>query len=306
MFNRKRGLRRVAAIVSISSLVTGCGILSSDGPQDEGPMRGGDDQRPQRARSGRVLGRLLGAVPEHLPDAAQLPQRSHRTQPDAAEQCSFTDSTNQVYRCALREGLTFSNGDRLDARAVKYSIDRIKDINVNGWSGRPARQPRTGPGAERAGGGLPPQQARRHLPVRARHARHVDRRPRRLSRGRLARRQRCGGLGTVHPPVVRGRRTGRTGAQRPLRGLRRTAQRGGDHPLLQGLRRHGEGAARRRHPGDLPRPRRRRRHQAPGQGGQGGKPPAGRGQRYGDQLPRLQPRGPVGRDAGKCARPSPR
>ena len=53
-------------------------------------------------------------------------------EPDAAEKCGFTDSSSTVYRCTLREGLKFSNGDTLDAKAVKYSFDRIKKINVNG------------------------------------------------------------------------------------------------------------------------------------------------------------------------------
>ncbi|MDQ0797653.1 peptide/nickel transport system substrate-binding protein [Streptomyces sp. B1I3] len=37
-----------------------------------------------------------------------------------------------AYRCTLREGLKFSNGDKIDAEAVKYSIDRIKKIKVKG------------------------------------------------------------------------------------------------------------------------------------------------------------------------------
>ncbi|MEU3949965.1 ABC transporter substrate-binding protein [Streptomyces sp. NPDC029526] len=53
-------------------------------------------------------------------------------QPDAAESCAFSDDSNQVFRCELREGLKFSDGATLDAKAVKYSIDRIRKINVNG------------------------------------------------------------------------------------------------------------------------------------------------------------------------------
>ncbi|MDT0611004.1 ABC transporter substrate-binding protein [Streptomyces lancefieldiae] len=132
MFNRNRGLRRVAAIVSMSSLVTGCGILSSDDAQNEGPIVVGTTSAPSTldpAASWDGSWELFRNVYQTLlsyPDGASAPE------PDAAEECAFTDSTNQVYRCELREGLTFSNGDRLDARAVKHSIDRIKDINVNG------------------------------------------------------------------------------------------------------------------------------------------------------------------------------
>ncbi len=52
--------------------------------------------------------------------------------PDAAEQCRFTDATTLAYRCAVREGLTFSNGTSSTPGAVKYSFDRIKRMNVPG------------------------------------------------------------------------------------------------------------------------------------------------------------------------------
>ena len=46
--------------------------------------------------------------------------------PDAAN-CSFTDPT--TYTCSINPGLTFSNGDPLDAAAVVYSINRVIKIN---------------------------------------------------------------------------------------------------------------------------------------------------------------------------------
>ncbi|CAM5255468.1 Peptide-binding protein OS=Streptomyces antimycoticus OX=68175 GN=SANT12839_024210 PE=3 SV=1 [Streptomyces antimycoticus] len=58
------------------------------------------------------------------------PTGATEPQPDAAKSCEFTDTSNRSYRCELREGLTFSNGDKLDANAVKHSIDRIKEINA--------------------------------------------------------------------------------------------------------------------------------------------------------------------------------
>ncbi len=50
--------------------------------------------------------------------------------PDAAESCSFSDG-KRTYTCTLRSDMTFSNGDVLDAKAVKYSIDRIRKINIS-------------------------------------------------------------------------------------------------------------------------------------------------------------------------------
>ncbi|MBZ6232185.1 ABC transporter substrate-binding protein [Streptomyces olivaceus] len=132
MFNRKRRLRRVVAIVSMSSLATGCGLLSPDDPEDEGPIVVGTTSAPSTldpAASWDGSWELFRNVYQTLlsyPDGATAPE------PDAAEKCAFTDSANQVYRCELREGLTFSNGHSLDAPAVKHSVDRIKEIDVNG------------------------------------------------------------------------------------------------------------------------------------------------------------------------------
>ncbi|AEW97526.1 MULTISPECIES: ABC transporter substrate-binding protein [Streptomycetaceae] len=52
--------------------------------------------------------------------------------PDAAEKCSFTDQLGETYRCSLRPGLQFSNGDQLTSADVKFSVERslaIKDRN---------------------------------------------------------------------------------------------------------------------------------------------------------------------------------
>ncbi|MGX1027546.1 ABC transporter substrate-binding protein [Streptomyces sp. SAI-097] len=53
-------------------------------------------------------------------------------QPELAERCSFTDSEVRVYRCTLKEGAEFSNGEKLDSSDVKFTFDRtlaIKDSN---------------------------------------------------------------------------------------------------------------------------------------------------------------------------------
>lgn len=132
MFNRNRCLRRVAAIASISSLLAGCGVLSSDSPEDEGPIVVGTTSSPSTLDpaaswdSSWELFRNLYQTLLSYPIGATTPQ------PDAAENCEFSDTSNQVFRCELREGLTFSDGSTLDAKAVKHSIDRIRQINVNG------------------------------------------------------------------------------------------------------------------------------------------------------------------------------
>lgn len=132
MFNRNRGLRRMAAIASISSLVAGCGILSSDTPDDEGPIVVGTTSAPSTldpAASWDSSWELFRNIYQTL---LSYPVGATTPQPDAAERCAFSDDSNQVFRCELREGLKFSDGSTLDAKAVKYSIDRIRKINVNG------------------------------------------------------------------------------------------------------------------------------------------------------------------------------
>ncbi|MFJ3671880.1 ABC transporter substrate-binding protein [Streptomyces sp. NPDC090106] len=52
--------------------------------------------------------------------------------PEAAESCGFTDTGNERYACTLREGLKFANGDDVTAEDVKFSIERARDIKVEG------------------------------------------------------------------------------------------------------------------------------------------------------------------------------
>ncbi|MGV9456540.1 ABC transporter substrate-binding protein [Streptomyces sp. NPDC003635] len=132
MFNRNRRLRQVAAIASISSLMAGCGILSSDSSEEEGPIVVGTTSAPSTldpAASWDSSWELFRNIYQTL---LSYPAGATEPEPDAAESCEFTDTSNTAYRCELREGLKFSDGGTLDAQAVKYSIDRIRDINVNG------------------------------------------------------------------------------------------------------------------------------------------------------------------------------
>ncbi|WP_326779649.1 ABC transporter substrate-binding protein [Streptomyces longwoodensis] len=129
MFNRKRSLRPVAAIASIG-MVAGCGYFSGSGSDDQGPIVVGTTSAPSTldpAASWDGSWELFRNIYQTLlayPSGATTPE------PDAAKSCAFTDTTNRAYRCELRAGLTFSNGDRLDAQAVKHSFDRIREINA--------------------------------------------------------------------------------------------------------------------------------------------------------------------------------
>ncbi len=58
-----------------------------------------------------------------------FPPGSDQPVPDAASSCGFTDSSRTTYRCVMRSGLKFSNGDPLTAQDVAFSFNRVKRIN---------------------------------------------------------------------------------------------------------------------------------------------------------------------------------
>ncbi|MFM9694621.1 ABC transporter substrate-binding protein [Streptomyces europaeiscabiei] len=131
MFNRNRYLPPLAVIASIS-MVTGCGVFSSDASDDADPIVVGTTSTPSTLdpaaawdSSWELMRNVFQPLLGYSPGGSE-------PEPDAAESCEFADSSSTVYSCTLREGLKFSNGHTLDAKAVKYSFDRIKKINVNG------------------------------------------------------------------------------------------------------------------------------------------------------------------------------
>ena len=135
MFNRNRRLRRLAAMTSIS-LVAGCGVLSSGSSDDKGPIVVGTTSSPSTLDPAAAWDSSWELFRNVFQTLLAYPVGATVPQPDAAKSCAFTDQSNRTYRCELRPGLTFSNGDKLDARAVKYSIDRIKKINfISGPAG---------------------------------------------------------------------------------------------------------------------------------------------------------------------------
>ncbi|MEU6806325.1 ABC transporter substrate-binding protein [Streptomyces neyagawaensis] len=131
MFNRNRYLPPLAAIASIS-MVAGCGVFSSDASEEQAPIIVGTTSAPSTLdpaaawdSSWELMRNVFQPLLNYTPGGSD-------PEPDAAESCEFTDSGSTTYACTLREGLKFSNGNTLDAKAVKYSIDRIRKINVNG------------------------------------------------------------------------------------------------------------------------------------------------------------------------------
>ncbi|MEV6616331.1 ABC transporter substrate-binding protein [Streptomyces sp. NPDC051051] len=128
MFNRNRSLQQVAAIVSIS-LVAGCSLLGEEGSDDAGPIVVGTTSAPSTLDPAAAWDGSWELFRNVYQTLLSYPNGTTTPQPDAAT-CEFTDRTSRTYRCELREGLSFSNGDKLDAQAVKYTFDRILAINA--------------------------------------------------------------------------------------------------------------------------------------------------------------------------------
>ncbi|WWQ62915.1 ABC transporter substrate-binding protein [Streptomyces sp. Q6] len=134
VFNRLRAARtrtRTVATTASIALLAGCGLVDSGGAEDGNPIVVGTTSAPSTldpAASWDGSWELFRNVYQTL---VSFPSGAAEPEADAAK-CSFRDSANRVYHCELREDMKFSDGDTLDAAAVKYSIDRIRTIGVKG------------------------------------------------------------------------------------------------------------------------------------------------------------------------------
>lgn len=113
-----------------SGLLTGCGTETGDsgGTGTSVVMGMSDDVLATDPASGYDPGSwlLFNNVFQSL---LSFPKGATEPQPEAAEQCAFSDTEAKVYKCTLRDGLKFSNGDALTSEDVKFSFDRMLKIN---------------------------------------------------------------------------------------------------------------------------------------------------------------------------------
>ncbi|MGW0393435.1 ABC transporter substrate-binding protein [Streptomyces sp. NPDC003042] len=127
MFNRTRCLQITAALASIS-LLAGCGLFSDDGGDDAKRIVVGTTSAPSNLDPAAAWDGSWELYRNIYQTLLAFPTGSTKPQPDAAQSCEFTDSASQAFRCTLRKGLKFSNGEPLDSKAVKHSLDRIRTI----------------------------------------------------------------------------------------------------------------------------------------------------------------------------------
>ncbi|MFJ6015760.1 ABC transporter substrate-binding protein [Streptomyces sp. NPDC092952] len=126
MFYRA-SLQAAAAFASLS-LLAGCGLLSDSGSKGEQKIVVGTTSEPSTLDPAAAWDNSWELMRNVFQTLVSFPTGSTKPEPDAAEWCRFTDDASTSYRCKMRKGLKFSNGDKLDAAAVKYSIDRISEI----------------------------------------------------------------------------------------------------------------------------------------------------------------------------------
>ncbi|MEU8707006.1 ABC transporter substrate-binding protein [Streptomyces sp. NPDC048565] len=128
MFYRA-GLQAAAAVASLS-LLAGCGLLSDSGSETDRKISVGTTSSPSTLDPAAAWDGSWELMRNVFQTLVSFPTGSTSPEPDAAQECQFTDSTSMAYRCTLRSGLKFSNGEKVDAQAVKYSIDRITKIKA--------------------------------------------------------------------------------------------------------------------------------------------------------------------------------
>ncbi len=113
-----------------SGLLTGCGSGSGDsgGTGSSVVMGMSDDVLATDPASGYDPGSwlLFNNVFQSL---LSFPKGATQPQPEVAKDCAFTDTQAMVYKCELKDGLKFSNGDALTSEDVKFSFDRMLKIN---------------------------------------------------------------------------------------------------------------------------------------------------------------------------------
>ncbi|GGU14171.1 solute-binding transport lipoprotein [Streptomyces daghestanicus] len=129
MIRRRAWPVRLAPLGLAMSLLAGCGFVT--GSADEGSrivVGMSDDVLATDPASGYDPGSwmLFNNVFQSL---LSFPKGGTEPRPEAAERCVFTDSEARTYRCVLREGLRFSNGDEVTAQDVKFSFDRVLGID---------------------------------------------------------------------------------------------------------------------------------------------------------------------------------
>ncbi|MFE3019754.1 ABC transporter substrate-binding protein [Streptomyces sp. NPDC059256] len=120
-------LQSTAALASIS-LLAGCGLFSDAQGGGDHKITVGTTSEPTTLDPAAAWDGSWELYRNVYQTLLSFPTGSTLPQPDAAQRCEFTGP--KVYECTLKPGLLFSNGEKLNAEAVKHSITRVQHISA--------------------------------------------------------------------------------------------------------------------------------------------------------------------------------
>ncbi|MEU3062397.1 ABC transporter substrate-binding protein [Streptomyces subrutilus] len=130
MMRRNQWLAAPLGAATAAALLSGCGAADgSNAGSGKGVVMGISDKvKATDPASGYDPGSwlLFNNVYQSL---LSFPKGGTTPEPDAAQSCAFEGADSKVYKCTLRSGLKFSNGNSLTSKDVKYSFDRTLKIN---------------------------------------------------------------------------------------------------------------------------------------------------------------------------------
>ncbi|MFF8728490.1 ABC transporter substrate-binding protein [Streptomyces sp. NPDC015171] len=120
----------VVAGLASGLLLTGCGSQTggSGGSGSSVVMGMSDDVLATDPAAGYDPGSWL-LFDNVFQSLLSFPKGATEPQPELARECAFTDTRAMVFRCELKDGLKFSNGDALTSEDVKFSFDRTLRID---------------------------------------------------------------------------------------------------------------------------------------------------------------------------------
>ncbi|MER6687276.1 ABC transporter substrate-binding protein [Streptomyces olivaceoviridis] len=127
MKNRELAPVLLVAAGLVAALLTGCGVgMEGNSPRLVVGMS--DSVLSVDPASGYDPGSWV-VFNNVFQSLLSFPRGSTEPQPEAAQECSFIDKSTEVYKCKLKDGLKFSNGDPLNSDDVKFTFDRMLKIN---------------------------------------------------------------------------------------------------------------------------------------------------------------------------------
>ncbi|MEE1939170.1 ABC transporter substrate-binding protein [Streptomyces sp. TRM 70361] len=114
----------------VAALLAGCGEGdAADAGRGERIVMGMTDEVPATdPASGYDPGSWL-VFNNVFQSLLSFPRGGTDPQPEAAEECAFTDGASRVFRCTLKEGLKFTSGNSLTSEDVKFSFERTLRID---------------------------------------------------------------------------------------------------------------------------------------------------------------------------------